>query len=169
MTTHADVKAAKEMDRLFGHDVQSITVEGTKYYLVHTLFRHFGILPSESFKRNYCKRFPGLYQFVITYDRLHAYCNETRVKRKARLMLCIGKHEQPVLELADTVQPKHVNEGAIAIPDTATLEAGKLMEVVEALGIGRVYTILKDKGVLKDLCIGKDEGRPRTIRITVEY
>ena len=175
MTTPLIVRDSVIMDRLLGHDVKSITVEGTKFYIVASVFKHFGRGSSQRFKDEFCRQFPGLRNHVVTYPKLREYCLKATTQSRvahAKFMLLIANHETPALEVL-----QHVGAGAIVIPDVATMEASQLKEVVEKLGIGRVHSILQELGLLPKLCedqVGGVEGSKieqprRKVVVTIEY
>lgn len=171
MKTTKLVRDAVVHEKLFGYDVQSIMVEEHKYYIMSSVFTHFGQVASMSTRAEYCHRFQGLYSWVITWARLKAYCHKTmlqdRVRKKTELMKHIRDNDEPLAEL-----PKPgVNDGLLKVPDTVTVEAQQLKALVSGLGIGRVHTILQELGLIPQLCSEPTSTKqpPRKIVVTIEY
>ena len=181
MTTPLIVRDSVIMDRLLGHDVKSITVEGTKFYIVHSVFKHFGRGSSQSFKDEFCQQFPGLRNHVVTYPKLREYClratTQSRVAH-AKFMLLIAAHEQPALE----VPSPGVNEGLVKIPYINTVQGQQIVALAKEIGMGNLHAVLSDAGMLKDIRSlivpatesGVKEGEQviqplRKVVVTIEY
>ena len=174
MTTQQVIRDNIRRTELFGHMVNTIEVQGETWYLAFSIFKAFGTksVPSESFRQTYCRRFPGMRDWVISYGRLHEYCRYTmehnRVKDKSELMRKIAMH--PELP-ATTLAPVNLQKEAIVLPDTSTVEAATLKSIVESLGIGRVHGILQQLGLIPqpEECAAAAKAEKRKIVITVEY